>query len=315
MKMKIMKRLSALSEKEILALAISNEEEDSKIYSTLSYIFLNENPAVSEMFKCMSKEEQDHKSQLIDLYKSRYGNEIPYITRRDIAGFAKLAPIWLKENVTVQEAKEYARMMEYNAWQFYTNCAKMVTDINVRKMLGDLALTEQEHQAKAIHYELNLSASAKRKAFLLSVIQPGLSGLVDGSISTLAPVFAAAFATHNSSSAFLVGIAASVGGGISMGITEGISDDGVLTGRGHPWLRGGVCAAMTLIGGLGHTLPYIIEDFNIATSVAFFTVCIELICISWIRWKYMESSFWLCILQILVGGILVVLSGIGIGMS
>ncbi len=142
---------------------------------------------------------------------------------------------------------------------------------------------------------------------------PGLAGLMDGSVSTLAPVFAAAFATQDPWQTLLVGLAASIGAGISMGFTEALSDDGALTGRGSPMLRGFACGVMTMVGGLGHTLPYLIPHFVTATAIAIVVVIIELIAIAWIRWRYMQSPFFIAALQIILGGALVFAAGILIG--
>ena len=149
--------------------------------------------------------------------------------------------------------------------------------------------------------------------FLLQYVQPGLAGLMDGSVSTLAPLFAAAFATHSTWETFLVGLAASVGAGISMGFAEALSDDGSLTGRGAPLVRGAVCGVMTAIGGLGHTLPYLIPDFWTATALSTVIVFIELWAISWIRFKFMDTPFLRAAFQVAVGGFLVFLTGILIG--
>jgi VIT1/CCC1 family predicted Fe2+/Mn2+ transporter len=153
----------------------------------------------------------------------------------------------------------------------------------------------------------------KRKIFVLQIVQPGLAGLMDGSVSTLAPVFAAAFATHNSRTAFLVGMAASLGAGISMGFAEALSDDGVLSGRGRPWMRGGVCGLMTTLGGIGHTLPFLLADFFIALWVAVAVVAIELGAIAWIRKRYMDTPLLQAIFQVVLGGVLVFIAGILIG--
>jgi hypothetical protein len=136
---------------------------------------------------------------------------------------------------------------------------------------------------------------------------------MDGSVSTLAPLFAAAFATRNSHDAFVVGVAASVGAGISMGFAEALSDDGSLTGRGHPWIRGLVCGLMTAAGGVGHTLPFLFADFRVATSVATVVVAAELAAISFIRHRYMDTPFVSAAVQVAVGGALVFLSGLLIG--
>jgi VIT1/CCC1 family predicted Fe2+/Mn2+ transporter len=149
--------------------------------------------------------------------------------------------------------------------------------------------------------------------FVLQKVQPALLGLMDGSVSTLAPVFAAAFATRDSWDAFLVGMAASIGAGISMGFAEALSDDGSLTGRGHPWIRGLVCGLMTTLGGVGHTLPYLIQDFRLATGLAVGVVMVELWAISFIRARYMDTPFLRAALQVVLGCLLVFATGILIG--
>jgi len=154
-----------------------------------------------------------------------------------------------------------------------------------------------------------------RRRFVLQIVQPGLEGLMDGSVSTLAPVFAAALATRNSWTAFAVGLAATLGAGISMGFAEAVSDDGSITGRGHPWVRGLVCGVMTAIGGIGHTLPFLISNFRIAFVVAAIVVIVELISICWIRHHYMGTPAISAGLQVGLGGILVFLTGILIGRS
>lgn len=316
-----MKQFKDLTEAEILALAISSEEEDSRIYLTFANRLRADYAATADMFVEMAKEEQEHKNALLDLYKRRFGEQIPYITRQDVRGFMKRRPLWLMDKLRVDAVRRQAAMMEIEAAAFYTKAAEQVQDVDARKLLGDLALVEQGHEAKAADIEANtVDASAKahedkvaQRAFLLQIVQPGLTGLIDGSVSTLAPIFAAAFATHNSADAFVVGLAASIGSGISMGLTEGLADDGALTGRGHPWLRGAVCGVMTTVGGLGHTLPYLIHDFWTATIVAGIIVVLELLAISWIRWKYMETPFHSAIVQVVLGGVLVLLTGILIG--
>ena len=157
--------------------------------------------------------------------------------------------------------------------------------------------------------------SRVRSRFVLQKVQPALLGLMDGSVSTLAPLFAAAFATHSTWATFLVGLAASIGAGISMGFAEALSDDGSLTGRGAPLVRGVVCGLMTTLGGLGHALPYLIPHFYVATSFAFAVVAVELAVISWIRTRYMDTPFLQAAFQVLVGGTLVFVAGILIGNS
>ncbi|HEX2753094.1 MAG TPA: ferritin family protein [Alphaproteobacteria bacterium] len=318
-----MKKLADLTEPEVLALAISNEEEDSRIYMQFAHRLRNEFPATAQMFEEMAAEEQDHKNMLLDLFSARFGQQIPYITRQDVRGFLKRSPIWLMDNLRIDSVRRQAELMELEAAQFYEKAAAQARDVDVRKLLGDLALIEKHHEARAQDIESRTvtdharseEEEVSRRLLLLQIVQPGLSGLIDGSISTLAPIFAAAFATGNSWDAFLVGLAASVGGGISMGLTEAMSDDGEITGRGSPWIRGFACGGMTAVGGLGHTLPYLISDFKTATIIAIAVVIIELIAISWIRWKYMDTPFHSAMIQILLGGALVLAAGILIGLA
>lgn len=316
-----MKRITDLTEQEILALAITSEEEDSQIYMSFANRLRNDYPSTAQMFEDMAAEEQEHKNMLLDMFGKRFGGRLPYITRQDVRGFMKRNPIWLMENMRIDEVRQQAELMEIEASTYYSKAAQQAQDVEIRKLLGDLALAERGHEAKAIEIERKNVSDAEReeegeiskRLFVLQVVQPGLAGLIDGSVSTLAPIFAAAFATHNSHDAFLVGLAASLGAGISMGLTEAMSDDGAITGRGSPWLRGVVCGVMTAIGGLGHTLPYLISDFWVATLVAAIVVAIELIAISWIRWKYMDTPIVSAMVQVLLGGALVLLSGILIG--
>ncbi len=318
-----MKRLADLKEDEVIALAVSSEEEDSQIYKHIANRLRAEFPSTAQMFDEMAAEEQDHKNMLLTLFKKRFGDQLPYITRQDVRGFLKRRPVWLMDNLPVDAMRRQAEIMEIEASNFYAKAAEQAKDVEVRKLLGDLALIEKGHEARAADLEeKNLPADIKHeeaqtahRMFVLQVVQPGLAGLIDGSISTLAPIFAAAFATHDSHSAFVVGLAASLGAGISMGITEAMSDDGEITGRGSPWLRGGVCGLMTAVGGLGHTLPYLIHDFWTATFIAAVVVVVELWAISWIRWKYMDTPFHSASVQVVLGGALVLLTGILIGSS
>lgn len=318
-----MKTLADLKEDEILALAISSEEEDSQIYMHFSNRMRAEFPSTAKMFEDMAAEEQEHKNMLLTLFRRRFGQHLPYITRQDVRGFLKRRPVWLMDNLPVDLVRRQAAVMELEAANFYAKAAAQTKDVEVRKLLGDLALIEKGHETRANQIEeQNLPADAKHeenatahRIFVLQIVQPGLAGLIDGSISTLAPIFAAAFATYDSHSAFLVGLAASLGAGISMGITEAMSDDGEITGRGKPWIRGTTCGVMTAVGGLGHTLPYLINDFWTATTIAGIVVVIELWAISWIRWKYMDTPFHSASIQVILGGILVLLTGIVIGVS
>lgn len=318
-----MKHFSELTEPEILALAIASEEEDSRIYATFANKLRADFPASAQVFDDMAIEEQGHRDQLLDTFKRRFGDKLPYVTRQDVRGFLKRQPIWMLDNLRLDAVRRQVEIMEIEAAQFYTKAAERAQDVEVRKLLGDLAMVEKGHENRAARVsEDRLTEDAKaaeseasKRLFVLQIVQPGLAGLIDGSVSTLAPIFAAAFATHNSWDAFLVGLAASIGAGISMGLTEALSDDGEITGRGHPWLRGAVCGLMTAIGGLGHTLPYLIPDFWTATIIAGVIVAIELFAIAWIRWKYMETPFTSATVQVVLGGVLVLLTGIFIGSS
>lgn len=316
-----MKRLKDLTESEILALAIASEEEDARIYRHFALRLREAYPASAQVFDAMAVEEDGHRRALLDLYERKFGTALPYITRQDVRGFLRRRPVWLMQDLRLDVVRGQAALMEHQAASFYVAAAGQATDVEVRRLLGDLAQSEQNHEKRASELERALlppdarqaEDARARRALLLQVVQPGLAGLIDGSISTMAPIFAAAFATHNSSDAFLVGLAASIGAGISMGLTEALSDDGQITGRGHPWVRGAVCGVMTTLGGLGHTLPYLIGDFWTATAVAGFVVAIELFAISWIRWRYMETPFSSAFVQVVLGGVLVLLTGIFIG--
>lgn len=311
-----------LTEREILALAISAEEEDGRIYSDFADGLRESYPATAFMFEKMQAEESRHRHGLFSLYQKRYGDHLPLIRRQDVKGFITRKPLWLVRPLGINTVRKQAESMELESRRFYERAMTRVTDVSTRKLLGDLADAERKHEAAAASMEKNLTTDIRkeeddtnRRLFVLQVIQPGLAGLMDGSVSTLAPVFAAAFATRNSWDAFLVGLAASIGAGISMGFAEALSDDGSLTGRGHPWIRGGVCGLMTTAGGIGHTLPYLIKDFMTATSVAVVVVLIELFVISYIRHRYMDSKFTTAALQVVLGGVLVFLTGILIGSS
>lgn len=316
-----MKRFGELKENEVLALAISAEEEDAQIYQNFANRLQESYPATAKMFDAMVEEEHGHKNRLLALYKSKFGERLPYITRQDVRGFLKRRPIWLMEELRIDAVRRQASLMELEAANFYARAAEQAQDVEMRQLLGDLALEETGHAAKAEAIERKtLTPGAKeseeamaRRLFLLQVVQPGLAGLIDGSVSTMAPIFAAAFATHKPFDAFLVGLAASVGAGISMGLTEAMSDDGEITGRGKPWVRGAACGLMTTAGGLGHTLPYLIPAFWTATAVAGALVFVELWAICWIRWKYMETPFTSALVQVVLGGAAVLLTGILIG--
>lgn len=310
-----------LSEREILALAIALEEEDGRIYGDFEEGLRDTFPASAKLFAEMRDEESSHRSALFEIYRERFGEHIPHIRRQDVKGFVERRPVWLIRPLGLDTVRKQASAMELETRRFYERAAQQVTDVGIRKLLGDLALAERKHSAIAESLEeelltpdaLGKEDAAQRRLFLLQVVQPGLAGLMDGSVSTLAPVFAAAFATRNSWDAFLVGLAASIGAGISMGFAEALSDDGALTGRGHPWLRGLVCGLMTTAGGIGHTMPYLIHDFRVATLVAVFVVVVELLAISVIRNKYMDTPFFSAALQVILGGALVFAAGILIG--
>ena len=318
-----MKRFSDLSEQEILALAISNEEEDSRIYRGFAEGLRQQFPASAKVFDEMADEEVRHRSMLFDLYRSKFGDYLPLIRRQDVKGFIPKRPLWLVRPLGLGEVRKFAEELEFEAARFYRRAAATTRDASTRQLLDELAEVEDEHENlahKLGEQILTTSARAKedetaRRIFLLQYVQPGLAGLMDGSVSTLAPLFAAAFATHNTWETFLVGMAASVGAGISMGFAEALSDDGSLTGRGTPWLRGTVCGVMTTIGGLGHTLPYLIPDFFVATVVAILVVVVELAVISWIRTRFMDTPFLQAAFQVVVGGVLVFIAGILIGSS
>ncbi|MGH9314383.1 MAG: iron exporter MbfA [Vicinamibacterales bacterium] len=315
------KRFEDLTEREILALAITLEEEHGRIYGDFTDGLRENFPASARVFEEMQKEESDHRTSLIELFRSRFGEHIPLIRRSDVKGFVTHRPVWLVRPLGLAAVRRQAAILELETRRFYERAAARVTDAAVRKLLGDLAEAERGHVAAAesLHRE-HLTPGAQgqeeevgRRLFLLQVVQPGLAGLMDGSVSTLAPLFAAAFATRDSWDAFLVGMAASIGAGISMGFAEAASDDGSLTGRGRPWFRGVVCGAMTTAGGVGHTLPYLISDFGVATALAVTVVAIELWAISYIRYKYMDTPFLSAAFQVVVGGVLVFLTGILIG--
>jgi erythrin-vacuolar iron transport family protein len=317
------KRFSDLSEQEIVALAITNEDEDSRIYRGFAEGLRDKYPASAKVLDEMAEEEVRHRTMLFDLYRSKFGEYLPLIRRQDVKGFIQKKPLWLMQPLNLDEVRKFAASMEYEAERFYRRAAETTRDASVRQLLVELAEAEGEHESlaqKLGQQILTPSARAKedetaRRMFLLQYVQPGLAGLMDGSVSTLAPLFAAAFATHNTWETFLVGMAASVGAGISMGFAEALSDDGSLTGRGAPVVRGGVCGVMTAIGGLGHTLPYLIPNFWTATIVAIAVVAVELAAISYIRHRFMDTPFLAAAFQVVVGGVLVFAAGILIGSS
>jgi len=315
------KKFKELTEREILALAISLEEEDGRIFGDFADGLRETYPASAKVFDEMQAEESAHRASLIETYRRRFGEHIPLLRRQDIKGFAQRRPMWLVRPLGIAAARKQAGIMELETRRFYERAIQQVTDASTRKLLGDLAEAERKHSATAQSLEQkHLTPDSKaeedassRRLFVLQIVQPGLIGLMDGSVSTLAPLFAAAFATRNSWDALLVGLAASVGAGISMGFAEALSDDGSLTGRGHPWIRGLVCGVMTTAGGIGHTLPYLIEDFTMATTAATAVVIVELGLISYIRHRYMDTPFFSAALQVMLGGALVFAAGIFIG--
>jgi len=318
-----MKRFADLTDQEVLALAVTIEEEDARIYRDFAAGLRDAFPASAKVFDEMAEEESGHRRRLIELYRERFGEHLPLIRRQDVKGFVSHPPLWLVRPLGLDKVRNYAEQMEYENARYYTKAAERTTDASTRKLLGDLAEEERGHESLAARLgQTILTEGARRtedetarRMFVLQYVQPGLAGLMDGSVSTLAPLFAAAFATQNSWSAFLVGLAASVGAGISMGFAEALSDDGSLTGRGAPWIRGLVCGVMTAIGGIGHTLPYLIPEFRIATAIAIVVVIAELAAISWIRYRYMDTPFFSATLQVAFGGALVFAAGVLIGSS
>ncbi len=314
-----MRPFESLSEQEILALAISLEEEDARIYEDFEHGLKENYPVQARKFAEMRQEEDGHRHRLLELYRSRFGEHVPLLRRQDEHGFVRRRPVWLVRPLGLKAVQKAAELMEVETKRFYEAAARRMTHAGTRQLLGDLAEEERHHAVateRIAETKLSEEESGRQKRlFLLQVVQPGLAGLMDGSVSTLAPLFAAAFATHKSWETFLVGIAASVGAGISMGFAEALSDDGSLTGRGHPFIRGVVCGLMTTLGGLGHTLPYLIGNVNTATSVAVGVVLAELGIISWVRHRFMDTPLVTAVLQVVLGGILVFLAGVLIGKS
>jgi rubrerythrin len=315
------RRFSDLTEQEVLALAISSEEDDARIYRSFAQRLREDFPASAAVFDGMAVEEDQHRQRLIDLHQARFGEVIPLIRREHVAGFYARRPVWLAQNLSLEVIRGEARAMEQAAEDFYTRAAARSQDTATRKLLGDLAAAEATHDRHAERLEdKHLTGDARRhedqkakRQFILTWVQPGLAGLMDGSVSTLAPIFATAFATQNTWTTFLVGTAASVGAGISMGFTEAAHDDGVLSGRGSPWKRGIASGVMTTLGGMGHALPYLIPDFWTATTIAMIVVFIELWAIAWIQNRYMETPFLRAALQVVLGGALVFAAGALIG--
>lgn len=316
-----MRSFESLTERELLALAISQEEEDERIYGDFAESLKAEYPQSAAVFEGMREEESGHRRRLIEMFKLRFGDHIPLVRREFVKGFIKRKPVWLMDKLSIETIRRQSEIMETETRAFYRKAIEKVSDADVRKLLGDLANEESGHIAKAEALTAtNLNPTAReaenataRRMFVLQIVQPGLAGLMDGSVSTLAPLFAAAFATHNPWSTFLVGLAASIGAGISMGFAEALSDDGALTGRGHPWLRGLVCGAMTTAGGIGHTMPFLVPHFWTAMTIAVVVVVLELGIISWIRHRYMDTPWFSATTQVALGGALVFAAGILIG--
>jgi rubrerythrin len=319
----MMKSFAELSESEILALAISSEEEDGRIYADFAEGLREGHPDTAKVFSDMAAEENDHRRLLIDLFVSKFGNHIPLVRRQDVRGFVQRKRLWQVRLQGIEAVRQQAKQMEQDAGRFYQHAASRATDAAIRKLLGDLATAELQHERTAGEIEekrLPSSARGKeddnaKRSFVLQIVQPGLVGLMDGSVSTLAPVFAAAFGTHNSWTAFQVGMAASLGAGISMGFAEALADDGKLSGRGAPYLRGLVCGLMTVAGGIGHTLPYLIPDFFTATVIAGVVVVLELLAIAYVQWRYMDTPPFSAAAKVMLGGGLVLVTGVLIGSS
>jgi rubrerythrin len=314
-----MRSFDSLTEREVLALAISQEEEDARIYGDFSEGLRESYPEPAEQFSALRRDEDGHRHRLLELYRQRFGEHVPLIRRQDVRGFVRRRPVWLGRPLGLKAARKASELMEMETKRFYEAAARRSTDAGIRQLLGDLAEEERHHADVAeqlAQTKLTDDESTRQKRlFVLQIIQPGLAGLMDGSVSTLAPLFAAVFATHNSFDALRVGLAASLGAGISMGFAEALSDDGSLTGRGHPWARGTVCGLMTALGGLGHSLPYLIRDVHTATWLAVCVVLVELGVISWVRVRFMDTAWASAVLQVGLGGVLVFLVGILIGNS
>jgi erythrin-vacuolar iron transport family protein len=312
-----------LSASEVLALAISLEEEDGRLLEEFARRMRPNYPKAAASLDTMRKEEDSHRHRLTALFQRKYGPEIPLLRRQDVRGFVRRDALQSVQPWDIQRVRKQVALMELETQRFYSRAAQLTTDAETRQLLGDLAEEERRHEvlscqfdpARQAENEQQEEAETARQLFLLQVVQPGLVGLMDGSVSTLAPLFAAAFSTHEPWPTFLVGLAASVGAAISMGFAEALSDDGSLTGRGHPYLRGVICGLMTMLGGIGHALPYLIPHFWLATAVATAVVIVELFVIAWIRFRYMESPFSTSMFQVVIGGVLVFLAGILIGSS
>jgi rubrerythrin len=317
-----MKKFEDLTEREILALAIALEEEDERVYADFADGLRQDYPATASMFMGMREEESEHRRRLIELFRQKFGEHIPLIRRQDVRGFVERPALWLVRPLRIDAVRKEASTMEVETRRFYEKAAARTHDASIRQLLDDLAYEERAHETRAQEFDKQLTPSVKaeedraqRRLFVLQIVQPGLAGLMDGSVSTLAPVFAAALATQDTWKTFLVGLAASLGAGISMGFAEALSDDGSLTGRGHPWIRGIICGAMTAIGGIGHTLPFLIHNFRLAFWAAGIVVLAELATITWIRRRYMDTPWFSAALQVGLGGTLVFITGVLIGSS
>lgn len=323
-----MKRFSELDEREILAVAIDSEEDDHRAYMSFAEDLRERYPATATLFEDMAKVEATHRDALLHAYPQKFGPNVLPIRRTDVRGFVKRRPIWLIRNLTIDVIRREVEVREAESYGFYHTAAAQAKDPEIRQLLNNLAAVEQGHEALASEIEAHAvpkterdkETEINRRLIVLQYVQPGLAGLMDGSVSTLAPLFAAAFATHNTWSTFLVGLAASIGAGISMAFAEAMSDDGSLTGRGSPVLRGIICGLMTALGGLGHSLPYLVPNtlpnaFLIATSIAGVVVFIELWVIAWVRSRYMDTPFLQAVFQIVLGGVIVLGAGILIGAS
>lgn len=319
--------LQSLNPAELAALAINMEQEEARLYQEYARRFRRQGRMhLAAEMESLRQEEREHEQRLSDAFLAEFADqtEVPLLRRGDVAGFGELPPLPKEEQFTPDVAVARIAFSEGIAERFYRHAAENSgRHDRLRALFAELAEVEAVHQST----EGRVLAAARlddgekpaelkhtdHERFVLQVVQPGLVGLMDGSVSTLAPLFAAAFATHKSWDAFLVGTAAAVGAGISMGFAEGMSDDGALTGRGHPWMRGSITGAMTLLGGIFHALPYLIPNFWTATTIAAIVVAIELFAIAYIRNRYMDTPFWRSIVQIVVGGGIVFAAGILIG--
>jgi rubrerythrin len=316
-----MRSFQSLNQRELLALAIALEEEDARIYGDFAEGLRASFPSTAAILDQLRAEENGHRQRLLDLFREKFGDHLPLVRRQDVRGFVTRRPIWLTKPLGLDAVRKAVGLMEAETRQFYERALERTDDVPLRQLLGDLAEEERKHTELAAELAQKQEQSgeaaeeekSRRRLFVMQVLQPGLAGLMDGSVSTLAPLFAAAFATHDSWQTFAVGLAASLGAGISMGFAEALSDDGSLTGRGRPLIRGIACGLMTTLGGLGHTLPYLISEVNTATAIAGGVVIVELLVISWIRHRYMGTPLVSALLQVLLGGLLVFLTGVLIG--